>query len=339
MSLADFADEIANLTLLEKPNGLYKKDKTHNWLQQYCQQDVGSTTEEEEVDSDSGYSSPLHRRNLASSGTQPAQGYTVASVGNVGFVPPHHHAVSQMNPYAPVGYGFGMSSAPPMLSGAYGAMPSMPMPPNFASHAQVPQMRSYAAAASVASLSGDSMYLNMHHPGDKSKDSGKAQKESGKSKKKDSGKASKDSGKNSKPNGAEKTVSGSKASTSAASDDNANKPSGTSQAKKKKKRAGKQRQKSGEEREDEGLLSDEPRQEMVQASPSFGLTAGPAESTSLKRFEDDDFPSLLNAAAGLGSAMSGSSPLYCEALKSPRTSVSSLLFPILFILLFQNKLC
>lgn len=330
MSLADFADEIANLTLLEKPNGLYKKDKTHNWLQQYCQQDVGSTTEEEEVDSDSGYSSPLHRRNLASSGTQPAQGYTIAPVGNVGFVPPHHHAVGQMNPYAPVGYGFGMSSAPPMLSGAYGAMPSMPMPPNFAPQAQVPHMRSYAAAASVASPSGDSMYLNMHHPGDKSKDSGKAQKESGKSKK-NSGKASKDSGKNSKPNGAEKTVSGGKASTSAASDDNANKPSGTSQAKKKKKRAGKQRQKSGEEREDEGLLSDEPRHEMVQASSSFGLT----ESTSLKRFEDDDFPSLLNAAAGLGSTMSGSSSLYCEALKSPRASVSS--FSLLFCLFVTSK--
>ena len=70
MYLADFSDEIANLTLMERPSLLYQKDRslTRSWFQQ-CSQD--SSTDSEEVDSDSGYSSPLHRRNQMSNGTHP----------------------------------------------------------------------------------------------------------------------------------------------------------------------------------------------------------------------------------------------------------------------------
>ncbi len=66
-SILDFSDELANLTLAEKPNALYKS-RSRSWLDRYDT----TSTDSEEVDSDSGYSSPLHRRNQASSGTHPA---------------------------------------------------------------------------------------------------------------------------------------------------------------------------------------------------------------------------------------------------------------------------
>jgi hypothetical protein len=77
---ADFSDEIANQTLAERPNSLYKKGRRQAWWQQY--QDT--STESEEVDSDSGYSSPLHRRNQASNGTHPALGVTFIPPGLIG---------------------------------------------------------------------------------------------------------------------------------------------------------------------------------------------------------------------------------------------------------------
>lgn len=69
----DFSDEIANLTLVEKPSPLYNNRRL--WHDRFEEQSF-SSTDSEEVDSDSGYSSPLHRRNLASSGTHPVGGLT-----------------------------------------------------------------------------------------------------------------------------------------------------------------------------------------------------------------------------------------------------------------------
>ena len=68
--VVDFSDEIANLTLMEKPSLLYRHDRssTRSWFQRYSQT---SSTDSDEVDSDSGYSSPLHRRNQMSNGTHP----------------------------------------------------------------------------------------------------------------------------------------------------------------------------------------------------------------------------------------------------------------------------
>ena len=68
--ILDFSDEIANLTLLERPNTLYKDHRS--WGDLYDEQEYESSEveeddeeeEEEEVDSDSGYSSPHHRKNL-----------------------------------------------------------------------------------------------------------------------------------------------------------------------------------------------------------------------------------------------------------------------------------
>lgn len=62
---SDFSDEIANLTLAERPNALYKSGRS--WLARYDT----TSTDSEEVDSDSGYSSPLHRRKQAASSTHP----------------------------------------------------------------------------------------------------------------------------------------------------------------------------------------------------------------------------------------------------------------------------
>ena len=89
--ISDFSDEIANLTLAEKPCPLYQKDHhSRSWLQHYNQD---SSTDSEEKDSDSGYSSPQHRRNQANNGTHPVVGITPYLIPGVpttlGLQPPH----------------------------------------------------------------------------------------------------------------------------------------------------------------------------------------------------------------------------------------------------------
>ncbi|XP_048251279.1 uncharacterized protein LOC124121959 [Haliotis rufescens] len=68
----DFSDELAALTLSQRPNALYTV--SHSWKRKdknsYDSNHV-SYTSDSEVDSDSGYSSPLHRRNVRSNGTDP----------------------------------------------------------------------------------------------------------------------------------------------------------------------------------------------------------------------------------------------------------------------------
>ena len=66
LCFSDFSDEIANLTLAERPNSLFNRSR----LRKRRTEEFTSTDSEEE--SDSGYSSPLHRRNQTSSGTHPA---------------------------------------------------------------------------------------------------------------------------------------------------------------------------------------------------------------------------------------------------------------------------
>lgn len=65
-SLPDFEDNLAKLRLKEKPNSLYK-----NFPHRTKELKGGDFSLSEEVDSDSGYSSPLHRRNMVSNGTEP----------------------------------------------------------------------------------------------------------------------------------------------------------------------------------------------------------------------------------------------------------------------------
>jgi hypothetical protein len=111
-----------------------------------------STSESEEVDSDSGYSSPLHRRNLASSGTHPILGvsmheaqsqpqaftslgyntYTIAgpvTAHTLGPQRPPPYAVYPMPPPPPP---LLMAAGPGAVGGAYLSkppMPHMPLPP------------------------------------------------------------------------------------------------------------------------------------------------------------------------------------------------------------------
>ncbi|XP_076439076.1 uncharacterized protein LOC143277972 isoform X3 [Babylonia areolata] len=68
----DFNNDFANLTLQEKPSVLYRRGQRRNKGNRPI-----TSTDSEEVDSDSGYSSPLHRRNLVSNGTHPVQGATL----------------------------------------------------------------------------------------------------------------------------------------------------------------------------------------------------------------------------------------------------------------------
>lgn len=65
----DFSEEIANLTLSEKPSPLFGNKKR---MRNHSNQWISNLTDSEEKDSDSGYSSPLHRRNLVSNGTHAA---------------------------------------------------------------------------------------------------------------------------------------------------------------------------------------------------------------------------------------------------------------------------
>lgn len=102
MIVSDFSEEIANLTLAEKPNSLYK---ARNWKDRY-EQDT-TTTDSEEVDSDSGYSSPMHRRNQASNGTHP--------VSIVTYVPGAAGS-SQAKPAAPYAFVTATGSAGPSMS-------------------------------------------------------------------------------------------------------------------------------------------------------------------------------------------------------------------------------
>lgn len=68
---ADFSPELENLTLSEKPSCLFCSfNKTR--LRSHSNQWISNLTDSEEKDSDSGYSSPLHRRNLVSNGTHVA---------------------------------------------------------------------------------------------------------------------------------------------------------------------------------------------------------------------------------------------------------------------------
>ncbi len=90
------------MTLAEKPNSLYKN---RSWQDRYDQDTT--TTDSEEVDSDSGYSSPMHRRNQASNGTHPA--------GPLGYVPPgmlpaETQAIIHKAPVAPYPYLAGTTS-------------------------------------------------------------------------------------------------------------------------------------------------------------------------------------------------------------------------------------
>lgn len=64
---------MAKCTLADRPNALYRKANKCNsgWFPYKTQE---HSTESEEVDSDSGYSSPLHHRNRTSNGTDPVAG-------------------------------------------------------------------------------------------------------------------------------------------------------------------------------------------------------------------------------------------------------------------------
>ena len=69
---ADFASEIADHTLEQMPNALYqgKRKVRRKTLPRQQQNGGDDSTDSEELDhSDSGYSSPMHRQNQISSGT------------------------------------------------------------------------------------------------------------------------------------------------------------------------------------------------------------------------------------------------------------------------------
>ena len=93
--VSDFSDAIANLTLIEHPNSLYNDHRS--WHDHYEDQSYESS-ESEEVDSDSGYSSPLHRRNLNTTTTNAPSAPTDSTSASKPL--PHHppNGLRLMNP-------------------------------------------------------------------------------------------------------------------------------------------------------------------------------------------------------------------------------------------------
>ncbi|KAJ8311671.1 hypothetical protein KUTeg_011026 [Tegillarca granosa] len=70
----DFPEKIANLTLIQQSSPLFINSHRNVRKQKRL-----SDSNESEVDSDSGYSSPLHKRNQVSNGTQPIESMTFVS--------------------------------------------------------------------------------------------------------------------------------------------------------------------------------------------------------------------------------------------------------------------
>ena len=80
--VTDFHKDVADLTLQDKPSVLYRRGQRRNKGSQPI-----ASTDSEEVDSDSGYSSPLHRRNVVSNGTHPVRISALVEVGDDGKAP------------------------------------------------------------------------------------------------------------------------------------------------------------------------------------------------------------------------------------------------------------
>ena len=115
--LADFSDEIANLTLAEKPSPLYNSsDRRGSGWRQY-QDDT--STDSEEVDSDSGYSSPMHRRNQISNGTHPVVGMHMAPpLSQTGYLPMDNYGNPMHKHLGPLQHPF--SNPPPSAAATAG---------------------------------------------------------------------------------------------------------------------------------------------------------------------------------------------------------------------------
>ena len=287
--VADFADELKNLTLAEEPSSLYQKDKS-NWMGQY-QQDT--TSESEEVDSDSGYSSPLHRRNLASSGTHPILGVPMVPTSG-GFTQ------SQPQAYTSLGYNtftlpVPVSQATTAFAVGYPPMPppllsTMPIAPAGApAPGYIKQTPQAIVPAPVVSTQPQTQIPERRGSRGRSLSGGSAGKP------------------------AESTIK----------TDNEEDTS-TAGGKKKRRHRSRHRRKnkdSGGE-DDIGALSDEPSHSLHRSQSSSNVSrTSTLDNTDILHFEDEDeFPNLLSAANGLVDKYSNPSQhtalSYSDILKS-----------------------
>lgn len=282
LTLSDFSDEIANLTLSERPSPLYRKDRPRNWL--YNQD---STTDSEEVDSDSGYSSPMHRRNQTTNGTQsvcPGLPYLPTPGG---YMP--QDIINQHNmPFNP-------AYLPPNIQPGYPYHTSNSgITSNFGS---APYRQNFVKGQTMSAMSGTHLANSYDNVCTSASSSG---------------------GVVNKSQGSTGAVSASSVKTEPEEEE------GNSSTGKKKRRRNRRKKKkdSGDE---VGALSDEPYDLRRANSSSNVSRTSTVDNDITLHFEDEnEFPNLLSSTtSGLQSSMSSQqSPLsYSDILKSQVVSV------------------
>lgn len=273
--------------MAEKPSLLYCKDaKTRSWLTRYSQD---SSTDSEEKDSDSGYSSPLHRRNQASNGTHPVVGmvppYLQTTVIPVSESPSRHPYQSYMpapnQPTVPCAYPVSPQSAPsnpnhPSLPASFAAIAAC-VPPQPLPHHASPLVTNSVHIPGIASFSNVVPSSGASNP----------------------------------------NMSSSAAKTPTEEEDSA--------ASRKKRRRNNRRRKNKGLGDDEGGLSDDPYSGQRRQSRPITLE----RDIDLHFDDEDEFPNLLSAAGGLPSSSQSSQSTpghvtYSDILKNQSVSRSDI---------------
>lgn len=247
-----------------------------------------STTEDEEVDSDSGYSSPMHRRNQACNGTHPVTGLFLSTPEGAVAAPsntcPYHVTTTSLS-YT-TSYVNGLS--PCLVSSTLSSRP----PPTVDSLDMLASPRlSYSAVTSGVSPGGarcwaktpviSPLALNSH------------------------------------PQPAPQVPAG-LAKTDPEEVDT------TSSAGRKKRRKNKRKKGKPLSGDDLGALSDDPLElYRAQSSSSVSRTSGPEDNIMLHVEDEDEFPDL-GSGLHLGSVKAALAPVlsYSDALKAAGPSLS-----------------
>ena len=271
---------------------MYQKDKT-NWMGQY-QQDT--TSESEEVDSDSGYSSPLHRRNLASSGTHPILGVAMHQATSGGY--------TQSQPQAFTSLGYNTYTLPAPVTA------TLPPQAPYAVHAYPPMPPPLLVGATGGAMGGPyipkpPVPVVPQAP----------------------------SNNNQKPPAQDHGRSRSLTKEPASKTDNETEDSNSMGGKKKRRHRSRHRRKnkdSGGE-DDVGAFSDDPSHGLHRSQSSSNVSRTSTLDNDILHFEDEDeFPNLLSAANGLVDKYANPSQAlsYSDILK---TQVVSVHFAWLFV--------
>ncbi|CAH1790315.1 unnamed protein product [Owenia fusiformis] len=312
----DFSDEIASLTLVERPNSLYRSRRVRprrKSAAHAAQYDLNSTTDSEEVDSDSGYSSPLHRRNQVSNGTTTSLTYTPSDpLGYTSISDPHgcsfQGIVGTPIPHVPI------VNTMPVEANLYNSNA-----PYQAHDKMYGEIKTYASVSSArySKQAAVSVPKGVPH-GYKNLPGGVPPQDDpphSPTRGSNLGKSGSNPGSNSSIN---KLQSQSQS---------AHEPDENATPGKKKRRRSRRRKKRNQGDGDVGALSDEPLNlQRTQSSGNVSRTSTETHDTDFLHFEDEEeFPDLgSSVVGGRGKLTEGQSTIsYSEVLKAQKSVESS----------------